>query len=157
MKTKAITTIMTVLFLTLTVMALTLVSVPAVSAQPNKPLRCEVYAELNFVLWQWDGYVTGDIEGSLIIHPQGASFPGATEHYKEAWEITTTDGVIWLFQEGVWSFKTFKFRSGGMVTAADGSWQYLVGCNARVIGVTSPFPATEVWFVDCTLRIQPNA
>lgn len=154
---KVIRTIMTVLFLTLTAMALTLVSIPTAMAQSNNPhLTCEVYAELNFDAWQWEGYVTGDIEGELIIHPQGASFPGATEHYKEVWEITKANKEkIWLFQEGVWSFKTYKFRSGGMVTAADE--QYLVGRNARVIGVTSPFPADEVWFVECTLRIQPNA
>jgi len=146
-----------VVFLSLA-LPLILVSVPIVSAKASGPLTCEVYAELNFVKLQWEGYVAGDIEGSLIIHPQGATFPGTTEHYKEVWEITTTGGdKIWLFQEGVWSFRTYKFRSGGTVTAADAPLRSLVGCNARVIGITSPFPAPEVWFVECTLRVQPNA
>jgi len=131
-------------------LAFTLVLVPAVSAQPNKPLRCEVFIQLN---WDWVGFggtspytwigtVSGDIEGDVTLTLIGASFPGITEHYSETWVITTTDGSITIYQEGVWSFKSFKFKSNGYVTAATGTWAYLVGSDVHVRGVTSSFPVS---------------
>ena len=121
-------------------LAFTLVSVPAVSAKPNKPLKCEISITL---IWTdtefyWDGTITGDIEGTFIGTPDPLpSFPGSTEHFLETWVITTDAGNIELYQEGVWNFKTGKWRSNGMVTAASGDWMHLIGCNVHVRGVTT--------------------
>ena len=133
-----------VTILAFSVMCLTLVSVPTFSAQPNKPLRCEVEVVFDWDLFQWIGTVTGDIAGDITFTLSEASFPGTTEHFFETWVIVTTDGEIEGFDEGVWSFKTYKVRSNGKVTHATGDWAYLVGCNVRFRGETSPFPAEEV-------------
>ena len=133
-----------------TVALLSTLLVPAVSAQPNKPLRCETYFELN---WDWVGFggtspytwigtVSGDIEGDVYITLIGATFPGITEHYEETWEIVTADGSIEIYHKGVWSFKTFKCKSNGYVTDATGDWAYLDGADVHMRGVTSEFPVT---------------
>ena len=125
------------------VVLLSTLSMPAVSAQPMKPLRCELEIELDWVEFKWFGTITGDIEGTFTIFPDPEpSFPGILEHYLETWviEIETDDGdTIELIQEGVWSFKTFKFKSNGWVTAATGTWAYLLGSDAHVRGVTTEF------------------
>jgi hypothetical protein len=129
-------------------LAFTLALLPAVSAQPMKPLRCEVSFELN---WDWVGFggtspytwigtVSGAIEGDTTLTLMGASFPGITEHYSETWVITTSEGSITIYQEGVWSFKSYKFKSNGWITDATGSWAYLLGSDAHVRGVTTQFP-----------------
>jgi hypothetical protein len=134
-----------VTILVFTVMCLTLVSVPTVSAQPNKPLRCEVEMAFDWDSYQWIGTVSGDIEGSITFTPEGATFPGSTEHFFETWVIETDGGdVIKGYHKGVWSFKTFKFRTNGKVTSASGEWSHLVGRKVHSIGTTSPFPAEEI-------------
>ena len=144
MKRKVITRTMTILL----ALAFTLVSVPASSAQPNKPLRCEMYLELN---WDWVGFggtsdytwigtVSGDIEGDMYVTLIGATFPGILEHYEETWEIVTDDGSIEVYQKGVWSFKSFKAKSNGYVTDATGDWAHLDGADVHMRGVTSEFP-----------------
>ncbi|HKZ94388.1 MAG TPA: hypothetical protein VJ249_07405 [Candidatus Bathyarchaeia archaeon] len=127
---------------------LSALSMPAVSAQPNEPLRCDVSFQLN---WDWVGFggsspytwigtISGDIEGTVTLSLISASFPGITEHYSETWIITTTYGSITMYQEGVWSFKSFEFKSNGWITAATGAWAYLLESDAHVRGVTTPFP-----------------
>lgn len=121
-------------------LAFTLVLVPAGTAQPNRPLRCELEIELSWDPFQWEGTITGDIEGTFTIFPDPEpSFPGILEHYVETWVIETDEGSIELIQKGVWSFKTFKFKSNGWVTAATGTWEYLLGSDAHVRGVTTEF------------------
>ena len=124
---------------------------PTVSAQPMNPLRCEASFMLNWD-WvgvggtspiSWIGTIWGDIEGDVTLSAIQATFPGITEHYSETWVITTSTGTITLYQEGVWSFKSFEFKSNGYVTAATGSWEYLVGSDAHVRGVTTPFPVPK--------------
>lgn len=119
-------------------LAFTLVLVPAGTAQAKKPLGCDISIVLDLNLFQWNGTITGDVEGDFIITPDPVPpFPGKTEHFLETWVISTTDGYIRLYQEGVWNMKTGKWRSNGMVTSADGNWMYLIGCNAHVRGVTT--------------------
>jgi len=129
-----------------TVALLSALSMAAVSAQPNKPLRCEM--EMT-VFWttppHWEGTVTGDIVGSIIVTEGTPSFPGKTEHFAETFVITTVGGdTIEGFDEGVWSFKTFFWVANGRVTDATGRWAYLVGSQVQEIGTTTPFPAEEV-------------
>jgi len=121
------------------VLAFTLALLPAGTAQAEKPLKCEIEIVLDLINFRWVGTITGDIEGTFIITPDpDPSFPGSTEHYLETWVIEpTVGGEIRLYQEGVWNFKTGKFRSNGMVTAASGGWEYLIGCNVHVRGVTT--------------------
>jgi len=127
-----------------TVALLSTLSMPAVSAQPNKPLRCQLSIELDLVQFKWFRTVTGDIEGTVTLTEMEPNFPGITEHYFETWDIVTDKGLITIYQEGVWSFKSFEFKSNGWVTAATDTWEYLRGSDAHVRGVTSPFPAEEV-------------
>jgi len=147
-KRKAIATMVITLFLTLAVMALPLVSV---SAQPMKPLRCEM--ELTFDLGlpdpHWIGTVTGDIEGTIEFWEfwDQNYVVGKTEHFFERFLITTDGGdTIEGFDQGVWNFgTTFKFRANGWVTEASGDWAYLVGYKMFEIGMTSPFPPSPVY------------
>jgi hypothetical protein len=120
-------------------LALTLALLPAGIVQAEKPLKCEIEIVLDLINFQWVGTITGDIEGTFIITPDpDPGFPGSTEHYLETWVIKPTGGgEIRLYQEGVWNFKTGRFRSNGMVTAASGGWEYLIGCNVHVRGVTT--------------------
>ena len=122
------------------VVLLPTLSMPTVSAQPMKPLECELELEL---LWEpiphWEGTITGDIEGTFTQTLIWASFPGFTQHYMETWEIVTADGSFEIYQEGIWSFKTFKFKSNGWVTDATGTWEYLIGSDAHNRGVTTAF------------------
>jgi len=123
-------------------LAFTLVLVPAVSAQPMKPLRCGLVLELIFVDGvpdHWEGTVTlpGDIDGSITVTPSEASYnrPQTLEHFLETWVIETDDGSIWGFDEGIWSLKTLKWMANGRVTAATESWAYLAGCKVHVSGI----------------------
>ena len=128
----------------LVVFALTLVIIPVAFGQPMKPLRCNIEIELSFDPFGWDGEISGDIDGTFWITPLGAVFPGITEHYWEEWFVETDEGTITIYQEGVWSFKSFKFKSNGYVTDATGDWTYLIGAKVHVRGLTTPFPADEV-------------
>ena len=139
MKTKAITKTMTILL----ALAFTLALAPAVPVQAKKPLKCDVLLEFDWVEYKWFGTITGDIEGDVTITPIEAVFPGSTEHFKETWVIETAVGDISLYQKGVWSFKTFKFKANGMVTAATGDWAYLVDARVHVRGVTTPLVVGE--------------
>ena len=120
-------------------LAFTLALLPAVTTQAKKPLKCEIEIKLDLINFQWIGAIYGDIEGTFIITPDpDPSFPGSTEHFLETWVIEpTAGGEIRLYQEGVWNFKTGRWRSNGMVTAASEGWEYLIGCNVHVRGVTT--------------------
>ena len=118
---------------------LSTLSMPAVSAEPNNPLVCEVVLQLNEEPsgYTWFLTITGDIVGTGGITIIDASFPGITEQYCESWHIDTDHGMIEGYQEGVWSFKSFKFNSNGWVTAATEDWEYLLGSDMHVRGVTT--------------------
>jgi hypothetical protein len=135
MKTKLITTIMLALFLGGMLMA-------TAAAQPNKPLRCELTMDL---FWtdplHWEGTVTGDISGTIVVTEGMPRFPGKTEHFFETFVITIGEDTIEGFDEGVWSFQTFKWRAQGRVTRATGIWADLVGCKVHEIGMTTPLGA----------------
>ncbi len=128
-------------------------AMPTIS-QPYKPLRSEIDFEL---VWapvpHWEGTLTGDIEGEIIVALQEATFPGTTEHFYETWVITTSDGTIEGYDNGVWSFVTFKFRANGRITAATGSLEHLEGCNVHFLGTTTEFPVPEGEEVTATATV----
>jgi len=129
-----------VAFLMCTVALLSTLSVPGASTSPKSPLRCEVVIQLNEGTespYTWFLTVSGDIEGTGGITFIDASFPGITEHYSELWHIDTDNGMIEAYQKGVWSFKSWKFKSNGYVTVATGDWEYLLGSEMHVRGVTT--------------------
>ena len=125
------------------IVVLSALSVPVVSGQPNKPLRLGLVMDLYFTdPLHWEGAVTGDIEGTIIVTEGMPSFPGKTEHFFETFVITTTGGdTIQGYDEGVWSFQTFKWRANGGITSATGAWAGLVGCKVHEIGMTTPLGA----------------
>jgi hypothetical protein len=117
----------------------TLTLVPITIVQASKPLNCDISLTLDLgppVVW--NGVISGDIVGTLVItaDPQ-PSFPGQTEHFLETWVITTADGTIALYQDGVWNMKTGRWRSNGMITAASDDWMYLISATMHVRGVTT--------------------
>ena len=118
-------------------------SVPAARANSDdeKPLRCVMEAD---VVWAtppyWQGTLTGDISGSIIIMENPATFPGQTEHFDESFTITTTDGVVIKgYDLGVYNLKTFKFRAnGGITEVSSPAWEFLVGYEMHFSGTTTP-------------------
>jgi hypothetical protein len=133
MQKKLITAALLTLFLGATLMA-------TVAAQPEKPLRLELEMDLFFTdPLHWEGTVTGDIEGDIVVTEGMPTFPGKTEHFFETFVITTSGGdTIEGYDEGVWSFQTFKWRANGRVTIATGIWADMVGCKVHEIGMTTP-------------------
>lgn len=100
------------------------------------------------VIWttppHWEGTITGDITGTIYVTEMEPNFPGITEHYFETWDITTNEGTITIYQKGVWSFKSFEFKSNGYVTAATGAWEFLLESTAHARGVTTPITADPI-------------
>jgi len=152
--------------LAFSLICLTLMSVPSVSAKPKKILRCEVYIELN---WDWVGFggsspytwigtVSGDINGKIYISLIEGSFSGKTEHFSETWLIETSNGKIEGFDEGVWSMSNYKWIANGRVTGADGIYSDLVGANFQYKGTTTEFPVPKGTPVSGTgkLHITPR-
>jgi len=110
------------------------------TTQAKKPLRCNISIALDWDLFQWNGTITGDVVGNFTIFPDpDPSFPGILEHYVETWVVETDEGTLEIIQRGVWSFKTFKFKSNGKVIDASGDWEYLLGSPVHVRGVTTEF------------------
>jgi len=119
-----------------TIIILSALSVPAVTALPYRPLKLGLEMNLFFTdPLHWEGTVTGDIVGDIIVTEGLPSFPGKTEHFFETFVITTAGGdTIQGYDEGVWSFQTFKWMANGRVTSATGIW-------AGLIGLTTPLGA----------------
>lgn len=126
---------------------ITLTLIPVVSAHPIKPSYADVDLTFNWVVGTWTGTITGDIEGIFEVTPAWAIFPGGdpaalpppgmTEHFGENWVITTAVGTIEIYDEGVWTFNTFKFRANGWVTDATGAYVDLIGAKVQIKGSTT--------------------
>jgi len=143
----------------LLVLAFTLVLSPAVSAQPMKPLRCEVSCSIDWGLPGWKGEVTGDIEGTITytLDVSTVWVKDDIEHFYETWVIVTDEGTISGFNEGIYMLKNeYMWVANGRVTDATGEWAYLVGCKEHELGTTTPF----IWGGDVdgigTLTIMPG-
>jgi hypothetical protein len=142
MKTKVIATLVVAVFLggLLLASAASARIAESITSQSMEPLRCGVEMDVDWANMKWVGTITGDIAGSFTVFEMpGVSFPGKTEHFHETWVIVTDSGSISGFDNGVWSFVNFKWVANGRVTAATGSWAYLVGSNMRYSGTTTEF------------------
>lgn len=151
--------------------ALALVVVLALPVQakhlaPGGVLKSDLLIELQWDwvgfggedLCTWRGTVEGDINGAICITLVSASFPGKTEHFSEAWTITTDDGDIeGVVHKGVWRFANFKWVANGEVTGATGSWSDLVGSRWHYSGTTTEFPVPPGTLVTGTgtIMLQP--
>lgn len=127
----------------LLVLAFTLVLVPAVSAQPMKPLRGEM--ELFFTGPAnplWTGTISGDINGDMYFYATGSKDVGQVHHFWEVWNITTVGGDLIGTDKGVVSWKNGKYRMNGIVTEATGNWAYLEGHRVHMSGYITFDPDT---------------
>ena len=120
---------------------LTLALIPNVFAHPIKPIRSDVSLTFDWIAFEWTGTVSGDITGSVVVTPDvdNTWFPGKTEHFAETWMIDLGgDDFIEIYDLGVWSFVTFKFRANGRVTDASATYAYLIGAKVHLMGTTTP-------------------
>jgi hypothetical protein len=137
-------------------LALVMASAPAVAAPETEPLRAEMAMSFdmsNFLerfpacvseepLCVWSGELSGDVAGSIVVSEfwDRIFVVGNTEHFFEAFTITTSHGVISGVDNGVWSFNTNKVRANGLITEATGDWSYLVGYKLHESGYVTPPP-----------------
>ncbi len=118
------------------------------AAGSDEPLQCAWEGKLDTSDPKnphWDGIVTGDIQGTIVVTPQTAWFPGKTEHFTEISMISTGNGeFIKVADGGVYNFPTLKFRMNGWVIDASPGWAYLDGYKFHQIGATGEFPPATV-------------
>lgn len=138
-----------------TVGALLLVSISAVSAHPIKPVRTSIEYAFTGV---WEGPIEGDIEGCAVSSLLSAVFPGGdptvppppgnTEHFVGQTVISSgsypddCDGELYTIvveEKGVWSLNTQKYRTTGTVISATGDYAYLEGARIHGLGQTFDF------------------
>ena len=162
MERKSVRKMVTIL--AFSVMCLTLVSVPTVSAQPNKPLRVVMQWDLDYTIVPigWSGEVSGDITGDITVTLVYARWTGKeqdrTEHWKETWVITTASGEIYGEEEGAATNGNGRCNARGRITDATGDWEHLIGCIFHWKGsawVTDPGPPLQV-HCDLTMVILPS-
>jgi hypothetical protein len=148
-------------------LAFVMASAPAVAASDTEPLRAEVAMSFDMSnfnerfpacmseepLCVWSGDLSGDVVGSIVVSEfwERIFVVGNTEHFFEAFTITTSHGVISGVDNGVWDFNTNKVRANGWVTEATGDWSYLIGYKLHESGYVIPPPAgAEVLLYDFT-------
>jgi len=143
-------------------LAFTLVSVPAFSAQPNKPLRCEMSWDIDYTIFPvgWRGTVWGDINGDITVTLVDARWTphDKTEHWIETWVIETASGEIWGEEEGAASMANGKGNARGRITHATGDWTHLIGCIFHwscTAEMTDPGPPPD-YHLDLTMFILPS-
>ncbi len=143
-------------------LAFTLILVPAVLAQPNKPLRVVMHWDIDYTIFPigWSGTVSGDINGDITVTLVDARWTphDKTEHWIETWVIVTDSGEILGEEEGAASMASPKCGARGRITGATGEWTHLIGCIFYWKGdaeMTDPGPPPQ-WHVDATLFILPS-
>ncbi len=126
----------------------------AISVRADKPLQCDVEADLVMEPLGWVGTITGDIEGTITLVENPATFPGTTEHFDESITITTTDGVVIKGGElGVFNLKTLKFVANGAITEVSSpDMQWLVGYELHFMG--SADLSVDPWHVSGSMRLM---
>jgi hypothetical protein len=146
MERKSVTRVMTIALLTFTVLALTLVSVPVVSAKTLKCYETIYYNDYSpnsgpnhpGVYAYWRGEITGEITGTCYFWETEKNYVvGKTEHFFEDFYIALGDGWVSGHDEGVWNFATFKYRANGWLTAASENYAYLIGSKLHEEGTTT--------------------
>jgi hypothetical protein len=139
--------------------ALTVQAVSAKAAGP-KIIHCDqmiVFDTINSD--HWIGTLSGcELAGTIEYWETDQNYVvGKTEHFFEIFKITTPNGVISGWDNGVWNFSTFKFRAEGRVTAAYGDWAFLLGYKFHEMGTTTdPFdPNATVIYGPSTMFLAP--
>jgi hypothetical protein len=146
---KTIAALVSILFLTLT-----LVAIPTVSAKPKGYSGTEViYSGAPYGPDDhWAGPISGAILGTVEFWETngGANnyVVGQTEHFFEVFLITTSCGTVSGTDKGLWSLVNYNFKAGGPVTGATGCNSGLVGYKFHEQGVTSdPFAPNMAYVV----------
>ena len=119
---------------------------PAVSA---KTLKCDqtIYYDDHGVpgpnpnhpeTFYWKGEITGAFTGTCYYWETAKNYVvGKVEHFFEDFYIDLGDGWVAGYDNGVWNFATFKFRSTGRITDASANYAYMIGCKFHEEGTTT--------------------
>jgi len=128
----------TAAIVTISFLAISLVSIPAVLAAPKTYNGTEVifigipYGPDD----HWKGPIVGGIFGTTgastaEFYETSANYVvGQTEHFFETFTITTACGTITGTDDGIWTFASFNFKAHGPVTGVSGS------CDPGLVGYT---------------------
>ena len=138
----------------ITILALLITSVVVLAKPGNGPniIKCDQYIAVYLSDGDdahWRGTLTNcELDGASV-HYYGIDTnrisKGMSTHFAENFVIYPNgDNHPEIFikgsEEGLWNLNTFKFRSEGRVTEANGPWSYLVGYKFHEMGVTDdPF------------------
>ncbi len=137
--------------LAVAMVALVVLSVPRVSAQPNEDDGGTIlvsYSDVAFTLeaGHWQGTIRGSLRGTIAMYEGPRNFiVGDKEYFYETFVVSTGKGVVQGTDEGVYNLTTGDFWCHGSVTEASGHWAFLVGYALFEWGTTSTpgvFPMT---------------
>jgi hypothetical protein len=143
----------------ITVLALLITSAVVFAKPGNGPniIKCDQFIAVYLNEGEnahWRGTLTNcELDGATV-HYYGIdtnrNSKGMSSHFAENFVIYPNgDDYPEVFikgsEEGLWNMNTFKFRSEGRVTEANGPWSYLVGYKFHEMGVTdNPFLVWDV-------------
>lgn len=86
----------------------------------------------------WKGTITGALTGTSYYWETAKNYVvGKVEHFFEDFYIDLGDGWVSGYDNGVWNFATFKFRSTGRITDASANYAYMIGCKFHEEGITT--------------------
>jgi len=87
----------------------------------------------------WKGEITGALTGTIYFWEKMCDpyIVGKVMHFSEDFYIDLGNGWVSGYDNGVWNFATFKFRSTGRITDASANCAYMIGCKFYEEGLTT--------------------
>jgi|GEM_PF-2836311 len=135
------------------VLVLLFTSGGVLAAQSNGPkiIKCDqfiaLYADDDPIHWR------GGLSNCALAGADVHYYASETKEYWESGKVAhfyedfvikpVTGGYISGYDDGLWTFSTWKFRAEGRVTDASDEWSYLIGYKFHEMGTTDAL--TEEW------------
>ena len=145
------------------VVALLLTSGGVLAAQSNGPkiIKCDQFIAVYSTDPEphWRGTLSNCALDGAQVHYFGSSTKtgwesGKVAHFYEDFVILPeSGGYIKGYDDGLWTFSTWKFRAEGRVTEASPEWSHLVGYKFHEMGTTDdptllPSDPEEEWVLN---------